>query len=119
MRLKNILLVVRDAQKSKAFYKELFGLEVVADFGENVVLTGGLVLQEQKLWEETIGQAVVAGGNAGALYFEEYELDKFIEKLEHSEWEITYLHQPVVNVAGQRAIRIYDLDKHIIEISEK
>ena len=32
MRLKNILLVVEDIEKSIAFYKELFGLRVVTDF---------------------------------------------------------------------------------------
>lgn len=51
MRLKNILIVVKDIEKSKKFYKELFGLEIVADFGENVVLTEGLALQEKRLWE--------------------------------------------------------------------
>lgn len=54
MRLKNILIVVKDIEKSKRFYKELFGLEVVADFGENVVLTEGLALQEKNLWETFI-----------------------------------------------------------------
>ena len=49
MRLKNILIVVKDIEKSKRFYKELFGLELVADFGENVVLTEGLALQEKNL----------------------------------------------------------------------
>ena len=52
MKLKNILFVVKDIEQSKAFYKELFGLQVVSDFGENVILTEGLVLQEQKLWEK-------------------------------------------------------------------
>lgn len=44
MKLKNVLLVVGDIEKSKAFYKELFGLDVVTDFGGNVILTEGLVL---------------------------------------------------------------------------
>ena len=42
MRLKNILIVVTDIERSKAFYKELFGLEVVVDFDGNVILTEGL-----------------------------------------------------------------------------
>lgn len=46
MRLKNILFVVKDIEVSKVFYKDLFGLSIIADFGENVVLTEGLVLQE-------------------------------------------------------------------------
>lgn len=31
MKLKNILIVVSDLEKSKAFYKALFGLEVISD----------------------------------------------------------------------------------------
>ena len=54
MKLKNILFVVNDIEKSKCFYKELFGLYVVADFGENVILSEGLVLQEKKLWQKFI-----------------------------------------------------------------
>jgi catechol 2,3-dioxygenase-like lactoylglutathione lyase family enzyme len=39
--------VVKNIEKSKMFYRELFGLEVIADYGENVVLTEGLALQER------------------------------------------------------------------------
>lgn len=53
MKLKNILLIVNDIEKSKKFYRELFGLEVIRDFGENVILTEGLVLQERTVWEES------------------------------------------------------------------
>ena len=52
MRLKNVLLVVRDIEKSKAFYHDLFGMNVVTDFGKNVILTEGLVLEERTLWED-------------------------------------------------------------------
>lgn len=54
MKLKNVLIVVKDIERSKKFYRDLFGLEVVLDSGENVILTEGLVLQEEGLWKETI-----------------------------------------------------------------
>ena len=34
MKLKNTLLVVKNMEQSKAFYRDLFGLEVIADFEE-------------------------------------------------------------------------------------
>lgn len=58
MKLKNVLIVVTDIEKSKKFYHDLFGLEVLLDSGENVILTEGLVLQEKKLWEATIQKTV-------------------------------------------------------------
>ena len=118
MRLKNILFVVNDIEKSKAFYKELFALEVIADFGENVVLTEGLALQERKLWEAFIEKDTVLGGNDAELYFEENDIDRFLEKLEKSSFPIEYLNKCKEHDWGQRVIRIYDPDKHVIEIGE-
>ena len=45
MKLKNPMLVVTDMDKSVSFYKKVFGLRVIMDFGANKTLTGGLVLQ--------------------------------------------------------------------------
>lgn len=118
MKLKNILFVVKDIEASKAFYKDLFGLEVIADFGENVVLTEGLVLQEQKLWEKFIERNVSQGGNDAELYFEEECIDDFLEKLKNSPYEIEYINKCIEHEWGQRVIRIYDPDGHIIEIGE-
>ncbi|SCP97391.1 VOC family protein [Anaerobium acetethylicum] len=118
MKLKNILFVVNDIEKSKTFYRDLFGLQVVADFGENIILTEGLVLQEKKLWEKFIERTVCAGGNDAELYFEENDIDGFLEKLENSEFAIEYLNRCIEHDWGQRVIRLYDPDRHIIEIGE-
>ncbi len=118
MRLKNILFVVNDIEKSKDFYRELFGLEVIADFGENVVLTEGLALQERKLWETFIEKDTVLGGNDAELYFEDNDIDRFLQKLENSSFPIAYLNKCKEHDWGQRVIRIYDPDKHVIEIGE-
>ncbi len=118
MKLKNILFVVDDIEKSKKFYQNLFGLQVVADFGENIILTEGLVLQEKKLWEKLIEKNVVFEGNDAELYFEENDIDGFLEKLDKSDFPIEYLNRCIEHDWGQRVIRIYDLDKHVIEIGE-
>lgn len=47
MKLKNILIVVKDIEKSKQFYHDLFGLDTVLDNDGNMILTEGLVLQEE------------------------------------------------------------------------
>lgn len=118
MHLKNILFVVDDIEKSKAFYRELFGLEVVTDFGKNVILTEGLVLQERELWERFIGEKVCYSGKDAELYFEENDIDAFLEKLEQSRFSIKYLNRCMEHAWGQRVIRLYDPDGHVIEIGE-
>jgi len=118
MKLKNILFVVNDIEISKVFYKDLFGLAVVADFGENVVLTEGLVLQQKNLWKKSIDKDVVSGSNDAELYFEENAMDGFLEKLEKNNYPIEYLNKCTEHDRGKRVIRFYDPDKHIIEVGE-
>ena len=50
MKLKNILIVVEDIEKSKKFYHDLFQLDVILNQDGNVILTEGLVLQQKDIW---------------------------------------------------------------------
>lgn len=118
MKLKNVLLVVKDIEASKKFYHDLFGLRVITDFGKNVILTEGLVLQERQLWEEFVDKEVILGGNAMELYFEDNDLDAFAEKLDSSPYEIQYVNRLMEHDWGQRVIRFYDPDMHLIEVGE-
>lgn len=118
MRLKNILIVVEDVERSRSFYRELFGLDVVSDFGGNMILTEGLVLQERKLWEERTGKRAVSGDGDAELYFEERSMDSFLEKLAAYPEPVRYLNRLQVNDWGKRIVRIYDPDGHVIEVSE-
>ena len=43
MKLKNVLIVVKDIERSKKFYRDLFGLEMVLDNDGNMIMTEGLV----------------------------------------------------------------------------
>ena len=54
MKLKNILIVVKDIEQSKRFYHDLFGLDVVLDNDGNVILMEGLVLQDEQIWSRFI-----------------------------------------------------------------
>ena len=119
MKLKNILFVVRDMERAKAFYRELFGLTVIRDFGENVMLTEGLVLQERTILEKLIGKKAVSGDGDAELYFEENDFDGFLEKLQDYPEKIKYLNPLIVDDKGQRVVRIYDPDGHVIEVKEK
>ena len=117
MKIKNPMLVVTDIDKSVEFYKEVLGLHVIMDFGANKTLTGGLALQTLESWKEFIGTGdVLLGSNSSEVYFEEDNFDKFADKLKKCEVEYVY---PVKEHSwGQRVVRIYDPDKHIIEVGE-
>ena len=61
MRLRNILIVVEDIEKSKKFYHDLFGLDVILDNEKNVILTEGLVLQEKTIWKNFLERQTLSG----------------------------------------------------------
>ena len=85
----------------------------------SVILSEGLVLQDRKNWEEFTGKEAVPYANTFELYFEEYDLDSFIDKLAKSSYKIEYVNELNKEEWGKRAIRIYDPDGHIIEVGEK
>ena len=66
--IKNILIVVNDIEKSKQFYHDLFGLDVVLDNDGNMILTEGLVLQDEKIWRQFLGKEIVPRNHSCELY---------------------------------------------------
>lgn len=117
MRFKNPLFVVTDMKKTVEFYKTILGLRVTMDFGANKTLTGGLCLQTLETWQDFLGSSEVAfDSNNAEIYFEEDDFDLFAENLKH--FDIEYVHPIKEHSWGQRVVRFYDPDKHIIEVGE-
>jgi catechol 2,3-dioxygenase-like lactoylglutathione lyase family enzyme len=120
MKYISTLIVVKDIEKSKAFYQDVLGLEIISDFGANVTMTGGIALQTLDTWQTFIHKdepAIVFGSNAAEIYFEEDHIDDFIERLEAMA-HIEYVHPLIEHAWGQRVVRFYDLDHHMIEVGE-
>jgi catechol 2,3-dioxygenase-like lactoylglutathione lyase family enzyme len=118
MKFFGTLIAVKDIQKSRKFYEDLFGLKVEFDFGVNVSFDCGLFLHEG--YSDLIGVPEIKTtykANNFELYFEEENIDDFILKLEKYDG-VEYIHPLKEYSWGQRVVRIYDLDKHIIEIGE-
>ncbi len=116
MKLKNVLIVVKDIEKSRQFYHDLFGLETVLDHGGNMILMEGLVLQDEKIWRNFLGKDVIPKSNSCELYFEERNIEAFIEKLEKMYPSIQYVNRLMTHSWGQKVIRFYDLDGNLIEV---
>ena len=116
MRLKNILIVVKDIEKSKKFYHDLFGLNPVLDNDGNMILTEGLVLQDEKIWKDFLVKEISYKNNSCELYFEEKNIEAFVEKLEKLYPEIEYVNRLMEHSWGQKVIRFYDLDGNLIEV---
>ena len=116
MKLKNVLIVVKDIEKSRKFYHDLFGIDLVLDNDGNMILTEGLVLQDEKIWKSFLDRDIVPKSNSCELYFEEQDIGSFVEKLERLYPDIDYVNRLMTHSWGQRVIRFYDLDGNLIEV---
>ncbi len=116
MKLKNVLIVTKNIEKSKKFYHDVFGLDMLLDNDGNMILTEGLVLQDEAIWRKFIEKDVIQKNNATELYFEEKDIEGFIEKLENLYPDIEYVNTLMTHSWGQKIVRFYDPDGNLIEV---
>ena len=116
MKLKNVLIVVKDIERARQFYHDLFGLEMILDNNGNMILTEGLVLQEEKYWKEFLEKEIIPENNSCELYFEESDIGGFVEKLEKYYPDVKYVNRLMTHSWGQKVIRFYDPDGNLIEV---
>ena len=116
MRFSGFLIVVRDIKKAEKYYHDLFSLKTLVDNDGNMILSGGLVLQEEAYWRKFLGRDVVPRSNACELYFEEENVDAFYEKLKAAYPETEFVNLPMTHSWGQRVVRFYDPDGNLIEV---
>lgn len=118
MRYQSALLAVKDVKKSLAFYQKWFGMEVEVDLGWNIGLKGGLSLQEH--FAELLGlpeASVVERSHNMELYFDCENLDEVARRMADDP-TVEWVHSVKEYPWKQRVLRIYDPDRHIIEIGE-
>lgn len=111
------LIVVKDMEISKSFYKNVLHQKVSLDFGGNVTMEG-LALQVD--YPDLVGISdlqIRYKPNDHELYFEEEDFDGFLSPLVQFE-DIVYLHKEKEYPWGQRVVRFFDPDGHIIEVGE-
>lgn len=121
MKFKCALYVVRDVNKSRDFYESLLDQKVKYDFGENVTFEGDFSIQALESYADMAvvdPEKIIMKSNCGELYFEAEDLDYYLKALEASGYGIEFIHKIVEHSWGQRVIRFYDIDGHIVEIGE-
>jgi catechol 2,3-dioxygenase-like lactoylglutathione lyase family enzyme len=115
------VLFVKDIPASRHFYEDLLGQQVEMDLGANVGYVGGFAI-----WEIGSASSMIfrrdpegedrLGRNNLELYFETEDLDGAAERL--SAAGVSTVHAIYEQPWGQRALRIYDPDGHIVELGE-
>ncbi|MBR1740836.1 MAG: glyoxalase, partial [Lachnospiraceae bacterium] len=72
--------------------------------------------QEKKIWEDFLDKDIIPENNACELYFEEEEIEEFVQKLEKLYPDIKYVNKLMTHSWGQKVIRFYDPDGNLIEV---
>jgi catechol 2,3-dioxygenase-like lactoylglutathione lyase family enzyme len=113
------LITVNDMARSRHFYEQLLGQIVKIDFGPNVTFEG-FSLHLKSHFQSLLGGEgrfpVTPKANWGELYFETDELAPVYQRL--NEAGVEFIHPICEQPWGQRVMRFYDPDGHIIEIGE-
>ena len=119
MKYLGTVIAVSDIQASRKFYEDLFGLEVFQDYGINISFIGGLSLQQEFDWIVGVPkEKILKDSNNMEIYFEGEDFDGFVDVLKGYS-EIKYVHEAKEAPWGQRSVRFYDPDGHIIEVGEQ
>lgn len=120
MKYSGYLLSVKDIQKSKRFYQDVVGATVYHDLGDYIIFHDGYVLLQENTWREFLGHdhnAVSYGHHSGELFFEEDDIDTFVQRLMNFQ-DITIISPLAEYPWGQRVIRFSDPDGHLLEVGE-
>ena len=118
MKFTCMVISVSDINAARKFYEDLFGLVVFQDYGRNIAFTCGLALQQDFDWLVNLPkEKILKKSNNAEIVFEEQDFDGFLNKLKEYP-DIEYLGEVIEHSWGQRVIRFYDLDGHIIEVGE-
>jgi catechol 2,3-dioxygenase-like lactoylglutathione lyase family enzyme len=119
MKFSSPLIAVNNMQESREFYEKVLRQKVILDFGENITFEGDFALQSKSTWQEFIDESegeILQKSNNFELYFEEENFDDFMTHL--NSFPIEFVHKVKEYPWGQRVIRFYDPNGHIIEVGE-
>lgn len=117
MKYQGCLLAVKDMTVSKNFYQNVLHQKIQMDIGVHVMFEG---ISLQQGYPELIGvsvDSVKEKSHNFQIYFEVENLDDVYSELKQRS-DIHWVHEMKEYPWGQRDIRVYDPDKHIVEIAE-
>lgn len=118
MKYQGCLLAVRDISVSRHFYETVLHQKAVMDIGEHITFEGFSLQQGYAGLIGMPADSVKEQSHNFQLYFEVEDLDSVYADLKHIP-ALQWVHEIKEYPWGQRDIRLYDPDRHIVEIAEE
>jgi catechol 2,3-dioxygenase-like lactoylglutathione lyase family enzyme len=119
IKFESAVIMVKDVATSRQFYEGVLAQEVAFDFGPNVSFAGGSLA----IWQVDHAHEIMFGEPTGKvgrgeveIYFESRDLDAVIARFQKA--DVEFVHPLREQPWGQRVVRVYDPDRHIVEVGE-
>lgn len=119
IKFESAVVLVKDIAASRKFYEGVLEQEVFMDFGPNVSFAGGAFA----VWQVDHAHEIMFGKPSGEVgqgeievYFESDDVNGMVERFEEA--GIEFVHPMREQPWGQRVVRVYDPDGHIVEVGE-
>ncbi len=114
------LIAVEDMTRSRQFYEQLLEQKVKFDFGVDVAFEGGLTIHLKSHFQSLLGDAarypITLKSHNGELYFDADDIETVYRRLQAA--GVEFIEGIQEQPWGQRTMRLYDPDGHILEIGE-
>jgi predicted enzyme related to lactoylglutathione lyase len=119
IKFESAVVLVKDVATSRQFYEGVLEQEVFMDFGPNVSFAGGAFA----IWQVDHAHGIMFGKPSGEVgqgemevYFESDDVNGVVERFEEA--GVKFVHPMREQPWGQRVVRVYDPDGHIVEVGE-
>ena len=114
------IIVVDDMAPARYFYEHLLGQKVKYDFGVNVAFEGDFAIHLRSHFQSLLGDVtqypVAKKAHNGDWCFETDDIETLYQRLAQA--AVEFIHVIQEQPWGQRVMRLYDPDGHIVEIGE-
>ena len=117
MKYQGCLLAVKDMAVSRNFYEQVLHQKILMDIGLHITFEGFSLQQGYANLIGVPSDSVREQSHNFQVYFEVEDLDTMYTELKRTPG-LLWVHGIKEYPWGQRDVRLYDPDKHIVEIAE-
>jgi catechol 2,3-dioxygenase-like lactoylglutathione lyase family enzyme len=116
------VVFVKDIEVSKQFYCDILGIKIIQDHKIFILFENNFAIHQAKeviiaiYKSDKSGSNELQGRNNIDIYFESDDIERAYQQL--LDKKVKIIHPIERQSWGQRVIRFYDPDNHIVEIGE-
>ena len=118
VQFRNSIALVENIAVSKHFYKDIFGLTVIKEFDTFVLFEDGFSIHDGKIYAEYIDEEFCRQSVCHtAFYFSTVDIFEIQQKLQEN--SVEFIHEVIEQPWGEKCLRCYDPDFHVIEVGDR